>query len=263
MGGAYAACNPGGARCMFGLNSDPTTDADYTSIDYAMYWIPGTGIYKYESGVGTLLTASAAAGDKLAVTYDGYKVRYVRNGTVIGSTAAASGLKLSFDSSAYALGDTMQGMRFGPMSGVADIETQQIVPGAASDTPEAFGAAAVNANSNATPTQLITLTVGPYDVETDVLATFSGTVNAAWGGAGPSNTYVDLYLEDSESGAGATVRVLGGFGVDNGTVQASHPHRFILPANTTGWVRAYAYGNVQTGSANWTQRSMLARVHKL
>lgn len=263
VGGAYAACNPGGARCMFGLNSDPTTDANYTSIDYAMYWIPGTGIYKYESGTGTLLTASAAAGDKLAVTYDGYKVRYVRNGTVIGSTPAASGLKLSYDYSAYAVGDTMQGMRFGPMSGVADIETQQIVPGAASDTPEAFGASAVNANSNATPTQLISLTVGPYDVETDVLATFSGTVDAAWGGAGPSNTYVDLYLEDSESGAGATVRVLGGFGVDNGTVQASHPHRFILPANTTGWVRAYAYGNVQTGSADWTQRSMLARVHKL
>jgi hypothetical protein len=74
---------------MIGLNTDPTTDQSYTSIDYAMYCTGSGGgggvLYAYESGVGTSLGVTYTTSDVLKVAYDGQWVRYYQNTTLLRS----------------------------------------------------------------------------------------------------------------------------------------------------------------------------------
>ena len=117
-GGAFAsvvAIAPSGQDAMFGLNTDPTTDANWTSLDYALQITSGT-IWSYENGVYTGLTWPCAAGDVLTITYDGSNVRYLQNGTVLRTVAVAAGIKFFFDSAFNAVGSQLNNIRFGPMS---------------------------------------------------------------------------------------------------------------------------------------------------
>lgn len=67
---------------MVGLNTDPTTDADYTSIDFAIY-IAGTTLQIYESGgMSHNLPGFVALNDRFAVTYNGKSVTYSKNGVI-------------------------------------------------------------------------------------------------------------------------------------------------------------------------------------
>lgn len=67
---------------MVGLNTDPTTDAGFGSIDFAIY-IAGTTLQIYESGTPKLTMAGfVAVGDWFAVTYNGKNVYYSKNGSV-------------------------------------------------------------------------------------------------------------------------------------------------------------------------------------
>lgn len=67
---------------MVGLNTDPTTDASYTSLDFAIY-IAGTTLQVYESGgVSHNLAAFVAVGDVFTITYNGKNVYYSKNGVV-------------------------------------------------------------------------------------------------------------------------------------------------------------------------------------
>lgn len=102
--------------CMFGLNSDPLTDASYTSLDYAFYYT-GTQIEIYESGAARgVFVASPLSTDVYTVAYDGSSVYYLRNGTLLRSVAASPGLSFFFDSSFLNEGAMLRGMRFGPMT---------------------------------------------------------------------------------------------------------------------------------------------------
>jgi YD repeat-containing protein len=87
---------------MFGLNSDPNTDASYTSIDYALYLNAGV-LSAYANGnVVTTSLGSYVQGDQLAVSYDGNgHVNFLKNGQIIYSMAATPTQPLYGDTSFY------------------------------------------------------------------------------------------------------------------------------------------------------------------
>jgi hypothetical protein len=133
-GGAFASATmvSASSNVMFGLNSDPATDSNFTSIDYAIYAAASGVLYAYESGVNVAGFGSYAAGDALAVLYDGARVTYLQNGTVLRTVAAPADIKFFFDSSFYDTGAAIRNIRFGPMSPVTGIGTGQVVDDAIS-----------------------------------------------------------------------------------------------------------------------------------
>lgn len=120
-GGAVASASfnvEQGGLVMFGLNSDPLTDASYTSLDYAWYFEGSSARMRiFESGVDLgVIDASPASTDVYTVAYDGSNVIYMKNGAVMRSVAAAPGLSFFFDSSFGSANVGLRGMRFGAMS---------------------------------------------------------------------------------------------------------------------------------------------------
>jgi hypothetical protein len=95
-----------GNYIMVGLNTDPTLDASYTSIDYAWYPQNGGALSIYESGspagsYGTYTTSTV-----LAITYDGVNIRYWKDGVVQRTVARSIGSALYLDSSFYFVSGT-------------------------------------------------------------------------------------------------------------------------------------------------------------
>lgn len=128
-GGAYIKFVPRNSACtlMVGLNtSAPSTSTNYTTLDYAMYCETAGDLYRYESNSGTSLGATYAAGDVLSVVYDGFNVRYMKNGTVLHTTAAANGLVLYADSTFYTVNQWVDSVEFGPMNPGTKISTSNI-----------------------------------------------------------------------------------------------------------------------------------------
>lgn len=65
---------------MMGLNSDPSTDANYTSIDYCWYCVADGTTRIYESGVNKGTFATYTAGSDLTIKYDNNTITYYING---------------------------------------------------------------------------------------------------------------------------------------------------------------------------------------
>lgn len=129
IGGAAVTATKVGGTCYFmmGLNSDPETDANYGSIDYAIY--ARAGDYQaYESGSskGTILNATPADGDVLSVEYDGINVRYIINGAVLRTVAAPANLKLYFDSSFLHVNGSIKNVQFVPLTNIRDAAKKEI-----------------------------------------------------------------------------------------------------------------------------------------
>jgi hypothetical protein len=119
-GGAFASCIGNiiaGTSVIFGLNTDPTTDASYTSIDYSVQVHEDGFLYAHESGVFQSPAVAFVAGDQIAIVYDGTTVRWMKNGTVFRTVAVAAGIKFFLDSSFSGIGTKLSNIRFGPMSG--------------------------------------------------------------------------------------------------------------------------------------------------
>ena len=120
-GGAYTSfvVNSLAYSYMVGLNADPTVDASYCSIDYAWYITSSTNAYIYESCGNPASGITVAAGDVLAVVYDGTNVKYLQNGIVRRTVAASIAGPLYFDSSFVNGGAsaTVKNIQFGPMGG--------------------------------------------------------------------------------------------------------------------------------------------------
>lgn len=131
---AYPACfvsfraNDATHNFMIGLNADPATDADYNSLDYAWYCLADGSLYFYESGTGISAGASYDPTTVLAITYDGERVRYLRNGSVVRSVIAV-GLTLALDSSFDSPGGKALDVKFGPQ-GLAGADGVDGAPGA-------------------------------------------------------------------------------------------------------------------------------------
>jgi hypothetical protein len=84
---------------MVGLNTDPTTDADYYSLDYALYMRSDGVLEIYESGAFVVRFGGQPAGVTMQIIYDGAFVRYYHGGTFIREVAAAPNLRFWFDTS--------------------------------------------------------------------------------------------------------------------------------------------------------------------
>lgn len=97
---------------MFGLNSDPNTDAGYTGLDYAIHPNGAWNVYSYESSAGTLIS-TWVAGDRFAVEYAGTTVTYKKNGVVIRTVSTTAGRTFYFDSALYQTGSTISEVYFG------------------------------------------------------------------------------------------------------------------------------------------------------
>jgi hypothetical protein len=84
---------------MVGLNTDPTTDDSYTSIDYAIYGRTDGYTQIYESGVAGAVSSSPYTIDTVfSIIYDGQYVRYFVNGALAREVVAAAGLTFYLDS---------------------------------------------------------------------------------------------------------------------------------------------------------------------
>lgn len=115
----------GGAQCSFrsspeggvmgGLNSDPFTDANYTSIDYAFYAEPGSlavqiwrnGSLQNVPGLGTF-----DANTHFQVHYDNRFVRWILNGAVKHTVEAGPNQLFWFDSSIARPGSNINSIAF-------------------------------------------------------------------------------------------------------------------------------------------------------
>jgi hypothetical protein len=96
-----------------------------------MYCTNAGNLNAFQSGTDQGVIGTYVAGDALAVVYDGVNVRWLKNGLTLRIVALASSTtSFFFDSSFYHVGGTLQNIMIGPLSGVFDINTLQITPGA-------------------------------------------------------------------------------------------------------------------------------------
>jgi hypothetical protein len=103
---------------FIGLNTDPTTDQSYTSLDYSIEAYLSSGVPKlaiYESNVQKAAGLSAAFGDVLAIKYDGHWIRYYVNGALL-REVFDPGKTFYMDSSFYNPGAIALDVNFGPLT---------------------------------------------------------------------------------------------------------------------------------------------------
>lgn len=81
-GSAKMSCRfAAGSYAMAGLNTDPTADTSYTSIDFAWYYQPEQNVmYAFESGVNAASLGTYDPSANYAIEYDGVTVTYTANG---------------------------------------------------------------------------------------------------------------------------------------------------------------------------------------
>jgi hypothetical protein len=118
FGACFASAVPKqtSAHLMFGLNSDPTSTAEYTSLDYA-WSFEGTVARVRESGADSgMAPITYAAGDVFVVLYDGSRIRYLQNGTPRRLVQVPSNQVLFLDSSFHSPGGALGNIRFGALS---------------------------------------------------------------------------------------------------------------------------------------------------
>ena len=142
-----------------GLNTDPATNASFTSIDYAWYINP-SGVTKiFENGADTVTAGTYVIGDVFTITYDGAYIRYYKNAVLARSVAVVITLDLHVDSSIYLVDAVSQfgNIHFGGYSNtspsldwVTDWTSQSnLIKGASIVTPKLF--AGTNSGTSASP----------------------------------------------------------------------------------------------------------------
>lgn len=89
----------GGNQFMLALNSDPTTNSNYTSLDYAWFFNGFGQTSIWESNVDTGIANTYSAADVFTVEYDGSNVVYKKNGTAVRTVARSVGAALYLDTS--------------------------------------------------------------------------------------------------------------------------------------------------------------------
>jgi hypothetical protein len=100
---------------MFGLNNDPATDGNYTSLDYAWYFLDNATLMIYENGVQGASYGTYTTSTVLSITYDGSNVQYWKDGVIQRTVARSTGNPLYFDTSFYTLSSSLNSVQFGPI----------------------------------------------------------------------------------------------------------------------------------------------------
>lgn len=173
---------------MWGINSDPTTDYNYTSIDYAWYFSAGTASVR-ESGTSKFTSGAYALTDVFSILQADGLVLYYKNGNLVyTSTVPASAGQYFFDSSFDENGAGIQNLRFGPPP-----NTDSIAPNAATEIASIFVALSSNcyfSSSAGYPNLTIAgLTIPAQDNPYEAIVTATGTVNHNAASGSQSSTY--------------------------------------------------------------------------
>ncbi|MDF0540777.1 hypothetical protein PX699_00345 [Sphingobium sp. H39-3-25] len=115
VGGAMAgATAQSGDYYMFGLNADPTSNADWTSIDYGFYLENDGDLHVVENG--SIITIGAYNDQHaLQIVYNNKTVTYYRSGEIVRQISVPSGLRLYFDSSLPEIGSRISDVKFSPV----------------------------------------------------------------------------------------------------------------------------------------------------
>lgn len=118
--GAFLSFRPDqtNASVMVALNSDPTTDQNYTSLDYAWYLTEAGGAEIFESGTQIAVVGAYTTASVFTIKHDGKFVRYEMSGQLIRQTPVTSAT-LFFDTSFYTPGGQISHVMFGPLSEIA------------------------------------------------------------------------------------------------------------------------------------------------
>jgi hypothetical protein len=97
-----AAGDNGLSYTMVGWNADPTTDASYSSIDWASYPFTQNDYYIYNNGAGLSTGIAWDQNKKFYIVYDtdGY-IRHYNGSTLLYSANKGTGQTVYFDSSFY------------------------------------------------------------------------------------------------------------------------------------------------------------------
>jgi hypothetical protein len=212
-GGAFVTFRGGetDAAKMGGLNADPGTDASYTSIDYAIYLTATGTVAIYESG--TQITPGSetyTTDDIFTVRYDGYLVRYYKNGTLLREVEAGANRVFHFDSSLFTPGASLVAISFAPNGQVSDIVTGQVRPGATTDVvTSTVTNVSVPVGLPSYPPDTFGWTNVQFAGTSQAQGVVTGTVSGriSWGASGPaidlllyeqiSQTWVPLLIKDT------------------------------------------------------------------
>lgn len=101
-----------GKTYMMGIDQVPTTDFNYTSIDYCFY-VTGAVLSIRENGTtATPASTVVAIGDILSIKYDGLNVTYYKNGTVMRTLQTTANRLFYFDSSFNTVGSVAENVLF-------------------------------------------------------------------------------------------------------------------------------------------------------
>ena len=97
-------------RVLIGL-TDNDVDADYTSIDYAIYLSGGWGLYVYENGSNKGSFGTYSVGDVVRVERTSGTIYYKKNGITFYTSAVFSDSELFGDVSLFNPGDKISDAR--------------------------------------------------------------------------------------------------------------------------------------------------------
>ncbi|WP_066486140.1 hypothetical protein [Sphingomonas sp. CCH9-F2] len=114
LDGAVASARPGisSVNMMFGLNTDPLTDASYSSLDHAWYCTASQSLQIYESGSYVGEYGAWNTDTALQISYDGRFVRYLKDGAVRLTRDVGAGKLFYFDSSLNTTGSRWDAIEF-------------------------------------------------------------------------------------------------------------------------------------------------------
>jgi hypothetical protein len=196
----------GGAFCSFkvgrtmstlvaGLNSDPTTNNDYSSIDYGWYATSAGDTQIYENGTPYYGFGAYDANTVFAITYDGKNVVYTMNGVVKRTVAASAGLKLHFDCSIWGGFEQILNIAFGP-SGAAGNNGNDGVPG--------LNAASVYLYQRAATTPTLPSVNSTYTFATSALTGH----NNGWAQSVPTNNGQKLWVTTATAASATATDVI-------------------------------------------------------
>jgi ribosomal protein S4E len=104
---AYTIASETNTYRMFGLSST-NTDANYTTIQYAIYLVNDGSIQIYESGIGRGTYGTYASGDTLKVSVENGIVKYYKNSTILYQSNNVPVLPLIVDVSMYSPNSTLK-----------------------------------------------------------------------------------------------------------------------------------------------------------
>lgn len=92
--------------------SDTNADANYTTIDYAVYLVADGTAWVFENGVSRGNFGAYQAGDVFKINRTGTTIIYLKNDTVFYTSTIASSGSLLVDTSLYSTGATISHVKF-------------------------------------------------------------------------------------------------------------------------------------------------------